>query len=90
MTIFLKVAISSLVTAPSIFDSLAAKAMTPVAKTCSDSSLYWYSLVLGFDYYHYTKSFWFHSWASVLPLHVSAKNEYSWEKQEASLLKLFD
>ena len=33
---------------------------------------------LGYDYYHYTKSFWFHSWASVLPLHVSAKNEYSY------------
>jgi hypothetical protein len=37
-----------------------------------------HSLVLGYDYYHYTKSFWFHSWASVLPLHVSAKNEYSY------------
>jgi hypothetical protein len=37
-----------------------------------------HSLVLGYDYYHYTKSFWFHSWASVLPLHVSTKNEYSY------------
>ena len=37
-----------------------------------------HSLVLGYDYYHYTKSFWFHSWASVLPFHVSAKNEYSY------------
>ena len=37
-----------------------------------------HSLVLGYDYYHYTKTFWFHSWASVLPLHVSAKNEYSY------------
>ena len=37
-----------------------------------------HSLVLGYDYYHYTKSFWFHSWASILPLHVSVKNEYSY------------
>ena len=37
-----------------------------------------HSLVIGYDYYHYTKKFWFHSWASVLPLHVSAKNEYSY------------
>jgi len=37
-----------------------------------------HSLVLGYDYYHYTKKFWFHSWGSVLPLHVSAKNEYSY------------
>ena len=37
-----------------------------------------HSLVLGYDYYHYTKAFWFHSWASVLPLHISAKNEYSY------------
>ena len=37
-----------------------------------------HSLVLGYDYYHYTKAFWLHSWASVLPLHVSAKNQYSY------------
>jgi len=37
-----------------------------------------HSLVIGYDYYHYTKSFWFHSWASVLPLHVSTKNKYSY------------
>jgi hypothetical protein len=37
-----------------------------------------HSLVLGYDYYHYTKTFWLHSWASVLPFHVSAKNEYSY------------
>ena len=37
-----------------------------------------YSLVLGYDYYHYTKKFWFHTWASVLPLHVNSNNEYSY------------
>jgi hypothetical protein len=37
-----------------------------------------HSLVLGYDYYHYTKKFWFHTWGSILPLHVSAQNEYSY------------
>jgi hypothetical protein len=37
-----------------------------------------HSLVLGYDYYHYTKKFWFHTWGSVLPLHVSVQNEYSY------------
>ena len=37
-----------------------------------------HSLVIGYDYYHYTKKFWFHSWASVLPLHISTENEYSY------------
>jgi len=27
---------------------------------------------------HYTKSFWLHSWGSILPFHISAKNEYSY------------
>ena len=35
-------------------------------------------VVLGYDYYHYTKKLWLHSWASILPLHISAKNEYSY------------
>jgi hypothetical protein len=37
-----------------------------------------HSLVLGYDYYHYTRDLWLHSWASVLPLHVSTDNEYSY------------
>ena len=37
-----------------------------------------YSLVLGYDYYQYTKEIWFHSWTSILPVHVSAQNEYSY------------
>jgi hypothetical protein len=37
-----------------------------------------HSLVLGYDYYHYTKDLWLHSWASALPLHVSSKNEFSY------------
>ena len=39
-----------------------------------------YSLVLGFDYYHYTKTFWFHSWANLLPYHYDLDTEYSYHK----------
>lgn len=37
-----------------------------------------YSFILGYDYYHYTKDLWFHSWASVLPYHASTNNQYSY------------
>jgi len=36
-----------------------------------------YSAVVGFDYYHYTKDFWLHSWGNLLPYHVNINNEYS-------------
>ena len=39
-----------------------------------------YSLVLGFDYYHYTKTFWLHSWANVLPYHHDIGSKYSYHK----------
>ena len=39
-----------------------------------------YSLVLGFDYYYYTKSFWLHSWGNILPYHVDLDTEYSYHK----------
>ena len=35
-----------------------------------------YSMVLGFDYYHYSKEFWIHTWGNVMPYHVNTKNEY--------------
>jgi len=37
-----------------------------------------YSAVVGFDYYHYTKDFWLHSWGNLLPYHVNINNEYSY------------
>jgi len=37
-----------------------------------------YSLVLGYDYYKYTKEFWMHSWASVMPYHLNTGGEYSY------------
>ena len=39
-----------------------------------------HSFVLGFDYYHYTKSFWLHSWANLLPWHYDAGGQYSYHK----------
>jgi len=39
-----------------------------------------HSLVMGFDYYHYSKTFWVHSWANVLPYHVDIEDDYSYHK----------
>ena len=39
-----------------------------------------YSVVMGFDYYHYTKDFWLHSWANVMPYHLKSKRQYSYNK----------
>lgn len=37
-----------------------------------------YSLVLGFDFYHYEKNFWLHSWGNLMPYHVNTKDEFSY------------
>jgi hypothetical protein len=39
-----------------------------------------YSAVLGFDYYRYSKNFWLHSWANLLPYHIDIENQYSYHK----------
>jgi hypothetical protein len=39
-----------------------------------------YSAVVGFDYYHYSKNFWLHSWANVLPYHIDIEDDYSYHK----------
>lgn len=39
-----------------------------------------HSLVLGFDYYRYSKNFWLHSWANILPYHINIENQYSYHK----------
>ena len=44
------------------------------------SSIVEYSAVLGFDYYHFTKDFWFHSWGNVMPYHIDTNNVYSYHK----------
>ena len=37
-----------------------------------------YSFVLGFDFYHYTKEFWIHSWGNIMPYHIKTGNEFSY------------
>lgn len=38
-----------------------------------------HSLVFGYDFYHYTKTFWIHSWASVMPFHLET-GTYAYHK----------
>ena len=44
------------------------------------SNIVEYSAVLGFDYYHFTKDFWFHSWGNLMPYHIDTDNTYSYHK----------
>ena len=37
-----------------------------------------YSLVVGFDFYHYTKNFWLHSWGNLMPYHYDDGGEFSY------------
>ena len=37
-----------------------------------------HSVVLGFDFYHYDKNFWAHSWVNVMPYHLNDNNEFSY------------
>jgi hypothetical protein len=39
-----------------------------------------HSVVIGFDYYHYTKTFWFHSWGNIMPWHYNDGGEFSYHK----------
>ena len=39
-----------------------------------------HSLVLGFDYYHFTKDFWVHSWGNMIPYHLDSDGEYSYHR----------
>ena len=44
------------------------------------SSQFEYSFILGFDYYHYTKSFWLHSWGNIMPYHIKTGSVYNYHK----------
>ena len=37
-----------------------------------------HSVVIGYDYYKYSKDFWLHSWVGVMPYHLRVDNEYSY------------
>ena len=39
-----------------------------------------HSIVIGFDYYHYTKSFWLHSWGNIMPHHYDDGGQFSYHK----------
>ena len=39
-----------------------------------------HSLVLGFDYYYYSKKLWLHSWGNLMPWHYDNKDEFSYHK----------
>ena len=39
-----------------------------------------HSFVVGFDYYHYTKTFWLHSWGNLMPWHYDDGSEFSYHK----------
>ena len=37
-----------------------------------------HSVIIGFDFYHYDKKFWLHSWGNLMPYHYDDGNEYSY------------
>jgi hypothetical protein len=37
-----------------------------------------HSLVVGFDFYHYKKNFWLHSWGNLMPYHYNDGGQYSY------------
>ena len=39
-----------------------------------------HSLILGFDYYLYTKKLWLHSWGNLMPYHYDQGDEFSYHK----------
>ena len=39
-----------------------------------------HSLVLGFDFYHYKKDFWVHTWGNIMPYHYNDGGDYSYHK----------
>ena len=39
-----------------------------------------HSLVLGFDYYYYSKKLWLHSWGNLMPWHYNEGGEFSYHK----------
>jgi len=42
------------------------------------SNIVEYSTVIGLDYYHFTKDFWFHTWGNLLPYHINTNNKYAY------------
>jgi len=52
-----------------------------VTKKRSELASQWvHSFVVGFDYYHFTKDFWVHTWGNLIPYHVDTDGEYSYHR----------
>ncbi len=50
-----------------------------VEKKRSELDNQWqYSLVVGFDFYHYKKNFWLHTWGNLMPYHYDDGEAYSY------------
>ena len=39
-----------------------------------------HSVIIGFDFYHYERDFWLHSWGNLMPYHYDSGGEYSYHK----------
>ncbi len=37
-----------------------------------------HSVIIGFDFYHYERDFWLHSWGNLMPYHYDSGGEYSY------------
>ena len=66
-----------------VWEAVAVPAMLDnyVSRKTSELPNQWvYSLVVGYDLYHYTDDFWLHSWANVMPYHLDLDEEYSYHR----------
>ena len=43
-----------------------------------------HSFVVGFDYYHYSKTFWLHSWGNLMPWHYNDGGQFSYHNYNNS------
>jgi len=59
---------------PQILSDYATRKQNEIGRTIE------YSAVIGFDYYHFDKDFWLHSWGNLMPYHVNTDNEFSYHK----------
>ena len=49
-----------------------------------------YSVVIGFDFYHYKENFWIHSWGNLMPYHLDTKDEFSYHDYETNSWRYLD
>ena len=59
---------------PTVLDDYSVKKRNELKNTTQ------HSLIIGFDYYLYTKKLWVHSWGNLMPWHYDAGDEFSYHK----------